>query len=177
MVNQKKRQTLKAAGAAIPAIAVPSWVIGGTLQHPNESGTAASLDVSQDDQNFSIELIFRPGYEADKVTSLNSTTGSSNEAWITITNHSNRVAIVKHVYPGLIHAGKVAYNINSIFENSACGIDAHRSRSFKVEPVSTTQAETDFPRHLFSKQPLRIAHTIGHDDRGLVVQSTRTVYC
>lgn len=177
MVNQKKRQTLKAVGVAIPAIAVPSWVIGSTLQHPNGSRPAASLDVSQQDQNFSIELSFRPGYEAHKVTPSHGATDGSNEAWITITNHSNKVVIVKHVYPGLIHAGRVAYNINSIFANSACGIDAGRSRSFKVEPVNTTHAETDFPRHLFSNQPLRIAHTTGHDDRGLIVQSTRTVYC
>ena len=176
MIDQKKRKTLKSVGLTIPAVMLPNWVLSAS-ESLLVTDASATNNVSYNDQHFSIELSFGSEYPAKTLDTTIASMKMTDDAWITITNHSNKVAVVKHVYPGLIHAGKVAYDINAIFSDSACGIDAGRSRSFRVQPVSTTQAEADFPRHLFRNKPLRIAQTTGHNNKGLIVQSTRTVYC
>jgi len=160
MTDQSKRQTLKLMASTLPMMALPAIAMEQSDTTAQIADVESSVSLGAKDQRFSIELLFEGA-----------------EASVRITNESDQVAVVKHVYPGIVHAGHNSYDINSIFENSACGIAAGRSRTFHLEPVSHTQTERDFPRHLFSNRPLTIASVTGSDERGTVVQSTRTVYC
>jgi hypothetical protein len=95
---------------------------------------------------------------------------------IRMTNHSDRLIIVRHVHPGLIHAGATAYDINSIFERSAYAIGAGRSRWVEVKETSQTQAERPFPRHLYAKKPQQIVAVTGRNHAGILANSTRSYY-
>ena len=98
------------------------------------------------------------------------------EPTIRMTNHSNKLLIVRHVHPGIIHAGKNAYDINSIFERSAYAIGAGRSRTVSVQKTSAIQPERDFPRHLYANKPQRIVAVTGRNYSGLLANSTRSFF-
>lgn len=98
------------------------------------------------------------------------------EPTIRLTNHSDRLIIVRHVHPGLIHAGAKAYDINSIFERSAYAIGAGRSRLVTVKETEHTQAERPYPRHLFRNKPQQIVAVTGRNYTGILANSTRSYY-
>lgn len=98
------------------------------------------------------------------------------EPTIRITNHSDKLIILRHVYPGIIHAGAKTFDVNSIFEGSAYAIGAGRSRVVSVGETVATQAERDFPRHLYAKKPQRIAAVTGRNYAGILANSTRSFF-
>ncbi len=98
------------------------------------------------------------------------------EPTIRITNHSNKLVIVRHVHPGIIHAGENAYDINSLFVGSAYAIGAGRSRTMAVKKTSAIQPERDFPRHLYANKPQRIVAVTGRNYAGILANSTRSFF-
>jgi len=98
------------------------------------------------------------------------------EPTIRITNHSNKLIIVRHVHPGIIHAGAKTFDINSVFERSAYALGAGRSRVISVGETTATQAEREFPRHLYANKPQRIVAVTGYNYSGILANSTRSYF-
>lgn len=95
---------------------------------------------------------------------------------VRLTNNSEEQIVVRHLHPGIVNAGARAFDLNSIFSEAACTIEAESSRDFEIKPVPNTQAETPFPRHLYRNQPQRVVAVKGHDLHGLIVNSSRSFY-
>lgn len=98
---------------------------------------------------------------------------------ITLTNNSNQPITLKHVYPGIVHAGHHSFDINEVFAKYGSGgytIEVGESRTVRVTPVASTQKEVAFPRQRYARQPLRVAAVTGNDRKGLVVNSSRSFY-
>lgn len=98
------------------------------------------------------------------------------EPLLTMTNNSDQLVIVRHVYPGIVHAGDKAFDINAVFERSAYAISAGSTRRVPIAPVSHTTAEAQFPREKYRKSPQRIVSVTGFDKHGPLVNSTRSFY-
>ncbi len=98
---------------------------------------------------------------------------------ITLTNNTNLPITVKHVYPGIVHAGRHSFDINEMFArfgSSGCTIEAGESRAVRVTAITGTQEERAFPRQRYARQPLRVAAVTGNDHKGLIVNSSRSFY-
>ena len=162
MIDHKKRTTLKVIGGAAAVAAIPSIASAGNCLH---GGAYTEQHAAE-----SIVVPINNGAELTIALSVDP------EPTIRMTNHSNQLVIVRHVYPGIIHAGDVAFDINSIFANSAYAIGAGRSRTVKIQPTSHTQAETDYPRHLYRNKPQRIVAVTGRNKRGVLANSTRSFF-
>lgn len=150
-------------------------MIGGTavLSTAALHSTAAALTSSGDAIADHIETpVIKRSPGADLTISLS----VDPEPTIRLTNHSDRLIIVRHVHPGLIHAGAKAYDINSIFERSAYAIGAGRSRLVPVKETTHTQAERPYPRHLFKNKPQQIVAVTGRNHAGILANSTRSYY-
>ena len=157
MVDTKKRNTLKILGgsavvAVAPGVATANYLNGDVPSHTDleeiivpvtASGTALTISVSVDP-----------------------------EPTVKLTNHSRQLIIVRHVYPGILHAGTQTFDINSIFERCAYAIRAGSSRDVPIESTASTSVETSFPRHLYRKYPQRSVAVTGRDHNGRLANST-----
>ena len=163
-IDHRKRQTLKilsgaAVVASVPATVLaaqagaPGGVLGGIADHGNN-------DIQFGDVN--AELCF------------SITVGE--QAVLRMTNNTDQLQIVRHVHPGIIHAGSLKFDINSAFERSAYAISAGHTRSVVLQPVDQLAGEVSFPRKKFRNKPQRIVSVTGNDERGLLVNSTRSFY-
>jgi len=166
-VNQVKRQTLKVIGVsgavvlspAVAALATDSSL--STWQVPAQDAAEVNQPTNYvigGPVELSIELLVGP------------------EPQVRITNLTKSVMILRHIYPGMVHAGEVAFDINAIFESSAHGFAAGEGRTFAIEPTHSTQAETDFPRAIYGKGPIRVARLHAFDEQGLVANSSRSFF-
>ncbi len=165
MVDINKRQTLKAlCGSAVIAVASPGTTAASL--HGNELAATAYQE--------SMEDIIVP--VASSATELSIALSIDPEPTVRLTNHSDKLIIVRHVYPGIVHAGKQAFNINSIFEQSAYAVGAGKSREIAIKPTVHTAAETVFPRHLHRNKPQRVAALTGTDRNGIIANSSRSFY-
>jgi|GEM_PF-1625076 len=163
MVDIKKRKTLKViTGSAVIAVASP--VVSAACIHGSEHS------VTQTDPEDIIVPVTSSGTELSVSLSV------EPEPIVRLTNNSDRLIIVRHVYPGIVHAGDKAFNINSIFERCAYAISPGTSREAAISPTVHTAEETTFPRHLYRKQPQRVAAVTGHDNNGMIVNSSRSFY-
>lgn len=160
MVDVQKRNSLKLLGGSALVAVAPTAATAACL-HGNKYQTAMQeivVPVTSSGTELTIALSIDP------------------EPTVRLTNHSNKLIIVRHVYPGIVHAGAVAYDINSIFENSAYAVRAGGSRTVKISPTSNTAAETDFPRHLYRNKPQRVAAVTGRDHKGILANSSRSFF-
>lgn len=166
MVDVNKRYALKAlCGSAVIAVASP-----GT--------TAASLqgnELSNAAYQTTMEDIIVPVISS--ATELSIDLSIEPEPTVKFTNHSNQLIIVRHVYPGIVHVGKQAFNINSIFEKCAYAVDVGKSRQIAIKPTLHTATETGLPRHLNRQKTQRVAALTGRDNRGLIANSSQRFYC
>lgn len=163
MVDAKKRNTLKLiTGSAVVAV-VPGGVaaqcIHGGQGYPAQTAMEEIVvPVTSSGAELTIALNVDP------------------EPTVRLTNHSKELIIVRHVYPGMVHAGEVAFDINSIFEKCAYAISPGTGRTVKIEPTTSTQAETEFPRHLYRNKPQRLVAVTGRDNRGILANSSRSFF-
>ncbi len=167
-IDTKKRNTLKVLGGTAVIAATPAAVTA-TCLHGNYP-TDASQTTTQATTQQPIVAVTSAGTELTIALTVDS------EPKIRLTNHSKELIIVRHVYPGIIHAGKHAFDINSIFEGGAYAISPGTSREAFVRPTVHTAAEVNFPRHLYRNQPLRVAAVTGRDQRGVLANSTRSFF-
>ena len=156
-LDSSKRKTLKKIGGAALLATTPSIALS-VLSSNSTSFSKDNLVVSKSGSELSISLTLEP------------------QASIRITNNTDQPIALKHVYPGILHVGYQSYDINEVLARGDLTIAAGQTHSVKVSPVKSTQAETDFPRHLYSKQPLRVASVTGADRRGPLINSSRSFY-
>ena len=160
MIDTKKRSTLKLLGSSAVIAVAPGAVTAACL-HGNKVQTAMEeivVPVSSSGTELTISLSIDP------------------VPTVRMTNHSNKLVIVRHVHPGIVHAGEQAFDINSIFERSAYAISPGTSREAAISPTTHTAAETEFPLHLFRDMPQRVAAVTGRDHRGILANSSRSFF-
>ncbi len=160
MVDTNKRNALKLLGGSAVIASVPSLAAAGSSQNSYEAEYKTADNI----------VLANAGTEMSIALSIDSL------PTVTLTNHSKQPIALRHIHPGIVHAGANAYDLNSIFSGEALTITAGASRSFKIKPTYATQAETDFPRHLYRKQPQRVVAVRGTDRHGEFVNSSRSFY-
>ncbi len=162
MLDQSKRNSLKMLSGASFIACAPTLVLaaGATEQNGVNDNrvTPETVVPLQGNTELSISI------------SLDST------PTIKLTNHSSQIIELRHVHPGIVHAGEKSYDLNSIFSKQPVTVNAGSSLSFVVESTDATQAETNFPRHLYRKQPQRVVAVKGTDSRGVFINSSRSFY-
>jgi len=162
MVDTKKRNSLKVLGGSA-VIAIAPGVV-----------TAHSLGGNEADQ-VALEEIIVPVTSSG--TELTIALSIEPEPIVKLTNHSKQLIIVRHVYPGIVHAGNQTFDINSIFERCAYAIRSGTSRNVAIEPTISTAAEKSFPRHLYRKQSQRrLAAVAETDHNGRPGKSSRSFF-
>ncbi len=158
MVNNERRTVLKVLGGTAVIATMPSFANGSVIDISGKSRcNKQTIAISADS-----ELVVALSVDPDPT--------------IELINNSDKLVIVRHVHPGIIHAGKKTFDINSIFARSAYAIGAGRTRRVKIEPTYATQAEVQFPRHKYANQPQRLVSVTGTNQRGMVVNSSRSFY-
>ena len=165
-VDRERRLALKMIGGT--AVLATSAALSSA--HALNSLSPDAVDAASDSDTIDTVGHHRPGAELTISLSVDP------EPTIRITNHSDKLIILRHVYPGIIHAGAKTFDVNSIFEGSAYAIGAGRSRVVSVGETVATQAERDFPRHLYARQPQRIVAVTGRNYAGILANSTRSFF-
>jgi len=152
-------------------------MIGGTAVMAtgaalSTSAYALGSAASEVEETLAADIVnhHRPGAELTIALSVDP------EPTIRITNHSDKLIILRHVHPGIIHAGRKTFDINSMFERSSYAIGAGRSRVVAVPETIATQAERKFPRHLYRNKPQRIVAVTGRNYSGILANSTRSFF-
>lgn len=161
MIDFKKRKALKFLGGATAVAMVP------TISRAN------GLNEAQLHSHAAVQPALTM---ANTRSDLSVAVSSGNTSFITLTNNSTKAITVKHVHPGIVHAGEKTFNINAVFENGAQRIEPGTSAKFAAGTIKSTQAESSFPRHLYRKLPQRAVSVTGADNRGQFVNSTRSFY-
>lgn len=161
MVDTKKRNTLKLLGGSA-VVAVAPGIVSANCLHDDEASQAALEEI--------IVPVTSSGTELTIALSVDP------EPAVRLTNHSKQLIIVRHVYPGIVHAGDQTFDINSIFERCAYAIRAGSSRNVVIEPTASTSVETSFPGQLNNQQPQRIAAITGRDHNGRLANSSRSFF-
>jgi len=162
MIDHKKRTTIKAMGGAAALLAAPGIVSAGNCLHQYSPKQVSAGE----------EIVVPINSGAELTISLS----VDPEPTIRMTNHSNKLVIVRHEYPGLIHAGEKSYDINSIFDRCAYAISPGTGRTVRIEPTVHTQPEVDFPREIYRNKPQRIVAVTGRDRNGKLANSTRSFF-
>ena len=162
MVDINKRKVLKLFGgtAAIAAVPAISSAYETRLGAGSEAFSAAEQNVAPATGRSEMAAEF----------------SMDPEPQVKLTNNSARPVLVRHVHPGIVHAGAETYDLNSIFENGALSIEPGASVSVKIGTTYSTQAETAFPRHLFGNKPQRVISVTGANSYGKFVHSSRSFY-
>ena len=161
MVDTKKRKTLKVLGGSAVIAVAPAVVTANCLHHD---------EINQAELEEITVPVTASGTELTISLSLDP------EPSVLLTNHSRQLIIVRHVYPGIVHAGNQTFDINSIFEKCAYAVRSVSSRSVLIEPASGTTAETGFPRHLKRTHPVRSVAVTGRDHNGRLAKSTHGLF-
>lgn len=162
MVDFDKRKALKVLAGTAAIASVPSISAAGKVL-----SSIGSKDLTSTDE---VTVVGVDGAELTAVLSMDT------EPTIRISNHNGRTVDVRHVHPGIVHAGDKTFDINTIFKNGAVSIDAGSSREFSVGTTISTQAETPFPRHLYRHKPQRVVAVSGVNEYGSFVNSSRSFY-
>jgi len=170
VVNAKKRQTLKIMGAGVAVVATPASV--AALGWPN---------VSQADQQVINDDVTNSMYEDIELpmtthAELSIALRIDRNPVLVMGNNTDELIIVRHVHPGIVHAGDRAFDINSIFERCAYAISPHTKRSVAIEQTSHIQREREFPRSDYQNKPHRLVVVTGADRDGLVAYSSRSFF-
>ncbi len=154
--DPKKRQTIKlltgaALVAGVPAVSMP----------------AGAFDAEADVQEVNINAV-----NAELSFSLH----VDEQAVLKMANNTDRLLIVRHVHPGIVHAGRHTFDINAAFERSAYAISAGHTRSVELKPIDPLVGEVEFSRSQYRNMPQRIVSLTGSDKHGMLVNSTRSFY-
>jgi len=158
-MDHKKRNTLKIISGTAAVAMLPTAVMANCNNHQKHASKSTQKLVSTDagsELTAELDLIAEPT--------------------LLLTNNTDELIIVRHIHPGIIHAGKNAYDINSVFERSAYAIRSGSTRRIKIAATTSTQAEVDFPRQRYSNQPQRVVRVTGQDNKGTLVNSSRSFY-
>ena len=170
VVNAKKRQTLKVMGAGVAVAATPLSV--ATLGWPNVS--LADQQIIHDEATSSIY----EDIELPMIThaELSIALRVDPNPVLVMGNNTDELIIVRHVHPGIVHAGDRAFDINSVFERCAYAISPHTKRAVAIEQTSHIQREREFQRANYQNQPHRLVVVAGADRDGLLAYSSRSFY-
>lgn len=162
VVDMKKRDALKVLGGTAVIASVPSLA----------SAKAGLFGASSEgDVSFGDSIV---GVGADSDLSIALSVGTDSA--VTLTNNTEEAMVVRHVHPGIVHAGDKTFDLNSVFQGKAHTIEAGASVTFSVVPTHATQRETLFPRHRYSNVAHRVAVLTGTDSQGVVASSSRSFY-
>jgi hypothetical protein len=151
-----KRHTIKLLGGAALVAAAPSVTAGERIGVNAVDLRAIKLSGSSAELSFILEV--------------------AEQSVLTMINNTDRLLIVRHVHPGIVHAGALTFDINSAFARSGYAISAGKSRKVEIAPVDKFAVEADFPRARERHNPQRIVSLTGSDKNGLLVNSTRSFY-
>jgi len=160
MVDRKKRRTLMLIGtgavvSAAPAAAVASFRHGQSVSHDE----CAHLPVHGQCMEIRLELTV------------------AQQPTLRISNDSDTLAVVRHVHPGIVHAGGSTFDVNSGFEHSAYAIGAGKSRTIAINPLPAGfHTERPYPIHEHANEPQRVARLRCADNCGQLVNSTRSFF-
>ena len=162
-VDQAKRNTLKVLSgtslvACIPSIALSTTGSPHRFIGENSETTTSLKQAGISSSELSISLSLDP------------------EPVVTFSNHTDRVIIVSHVYPGLVHTGYRVFDINSLFDTCSYAVDANKSRSIAIEPTQALHEQSNPIREKYRNQRLRVAALTATDQTGLLANSTRSFY-
>ena len=160
MVDQAKRNTLIMLGGTAVVSAVPALASAGSLCALPINGELAAQPTIIPVANEGLELSIQLNID--------------DESSLTITNNTSKLIIIRHLHPGIVHAGRKTFDINSVFDRSAYAIGAGRSRTMPITETYSTQAELKYPRN--TKNKLRVAKLVAHSSEGLMTNSTRSFY-
>ena len=154
MVDLRKRKTLAMMGAVSAVVAAPALTSAAARQQPATAPCTAGQCT-----DIRLELLV------------------AQQPTVRISNDSSHTATVRHIHPGIVHAGTRTFNINSLFTKGPVTIKPGHSITLALQTETTgTIAETDFPRHRYAGLPQQIARLRGVDERGAIVDSTRSFY-
>lgn len=156
-----KRQTIKLIGGSAMIVAAPSVAASvatgvHSIAIPSSDITETSLGSNSAKLAISLQI--------------------GEESILSMTNHSDQLVIVRHVHPGIVHAGHQSFDINSVFERSAYAIAAGGTRRVPIKPTASLASEVAFPRSRYRREPQRIVSVTGYDQQGVVVNSTRSFF-
>ena len=154
--DPKKRHTLKLLSGTAMVASMPALAMNAGQSSAASDGREVRLSGEGAELSFSLHV--------------------DEKAVLKMSNNTDRLIIVRHVHPGIVHAGEQTFDINSAFQRSAYEISAGHTRSVVLEPVNHLAGEVDFPRARYRKMPQRIVSVTGSDERGLLVNSTRSFY-
>ena len=161
MIDKQKRKTLTLVGTAAIASAAPALTFATTAGSDRKLSAKQCTAATGHNQCMELRL------------ELN----VAQQTLLTISNDSDTRAIVRHVYPGIVHTGTRTFDINAAFANGSREIEAGQSITVVIQPTqSITPKETEFPRHKYSRLPQQIARLSGVDEKGVIVNSTRSFY-
>jgi len=163
MVDLNKRTALKVLGGSAVIATVPSISVACERY---SNGHGSELTASTKD------IVVPLGNEAELTAVLT----MEPVPTITLTNNSDMPILIRHVHPGIVHAGEKTFDINSIFAHGPLTLDAGTNQSHKVAITYSTQAEKTFPRHLYSNKPQRVMALSGNNSYGNFVHSSRIFY-
>ncbi len=166
IIDLAKRKTLVTLGGsalvtALPSLSAAAVVGNSALQTEIKQPRDTLVSLSDSTYELSISLLV------------------DDQPTVKITNNSDKLVIVRHIYPGIVHTGEKTFDLNSLFDKSAYAIGAGKSRSIPIVETVATQHETSYPRHRAGK-PLRVANLVAHVGKQTqlqqVVNSTRSIY-
>ncbi len=163
-VDASKRQTLRILGGTV----VLATASSAAFSDENSDANLSQHEVTSLGKNQNVAL--------NSASELSISLTLEPVPTLSITNKSDELIALRHVYPGIVHAGQQSFDINEAFADDVCVIDAGQTCFMNIHPIKSTDPETNFPRHLYSKQPLRVASVTGADSRGPLINSTRSFY-
>lgn len=170
MIDTTKRTTLKIISGATAMIAAPSIVTAGFLEY-GDNGKGISS------QNKTIK---KPQLMAG--SSLTIALLLNPEPTLRMTNHSSELVILRHVSPGILHAGDRVFDINSIFTRCSYAIAAGTTRHVSISPcehlpleISSDEMDKGIPDHLQQRQRHSLALT-SRDHNGRLAHSSQHIF-
>jgi len=172
-VNAKKRQTLKIMGAGVAVVATPVSV--NALGWPNGFQPDQQI-VGDEDLNSVQEMYENVELPLTTHAELSIALRIDPKPVLVMGNNTDELIIVRHVHPGIVHAGDRAFDINSIFERCAYAISPHTKRSVAIEQTSHIQREREFARSDYQNKPQRLVVVTGADRDGLLAYSSRSFF-
>ena len=171
MVDTKKRQTLKIIGAGAAVVATPASV--AALGWPN----AADQRIVTDEYAGTVQEMYEDiEFPLTGQAELSISLRVDPEPVLVMGNNTDDLIIVRHVHPGIVHAGDRAFDINSVFERCAYAISPHTKRSVAIHQTSHVQKEREFARFNYSGKPQRLVVVTGADKQGLLAYSSRSFF-
>jgi len=136
MVDSNKRRTL--------------LTLGGIAAVPLASGLLASQTVAAGiERHISTQVL--SGSDSLAIAII-----PGDAPMMRVTNTSDKLAIVRHIYPGTAKVGMHSYDLNSAFKNSAYAIGAQRSRLIPVSRIANTMATETLPTR-YKHKPIKMA--------------------